>query len=81
LQLNYRVSLAGGGFEPCHNSPAKSPVSPERGTESGTVGGDSANNQQLADPDLAKVVMAWPNLPAAIRAGILAMVQAAKGSE
>ena len=33
----------------------------------------------LADPDLAAVVKAWPNLPPAIRAGILAMVQAAKG--
>lgn len=33
-----------------------------------------------AEPDLAAVVDAWPNLPEAIRAGILAMVQAASGS-
>ena len=29
------------------------------------------------DPDLAAVVAAWPELPAAIRAGIVAMVKAA----
>jgi hypothetical protein len=29
------------------------------------------------DPDLAAVVAAWPDLPEAIRAGILAMVTAA----
>ncbi len=29
------------------------------------------------DPDLAAVVEAWPDLPEAIRAGILAMVNAA----
>jgi len=29
------------------------------------------------DPDLAAVVAAWPELPEAIRAGILAMVKAA----
>jgi hypothetical protein len=33
------------------------------------------------DPDLAAVVAAWPKLPEAIRAGILAMVKAASGSE
>jgi hypothetical protein len=30
------------------------------------------------DADLAAVVDAWPALPAAIRAGILAMIRAAK---
>jgi hypothetical protein len=35
-----------------------------------TVGGDS-------DPDLAIVVDAWDRLPAAVRAGIVAMVEAA----
>jgi hypothetical protein len=33
------------------------------------------------DPDLAVVVAAWPELPEAIKAGILAMVKAAAGSE
>jgi hypothetical protein len=29
------------------------------------------------DPDLAAVVAAWPKLPEAIRAGVLALVKAA----
>ena len=33
------------------------------------------------DPDLARVVSAWPDLPEAIRAGIGAMVKAASGSQ
>jgi hypothetical protein len=32
------------------------------------------------DPDLAIVVAAWPELPEAIRAGIVAMVKAASGA-
>ncbi len=31
------------------------------------------------DPDLSAVVAAWPELPEAIRAGIVAMVKAASG--
>jgi len=30
-------------------------------------------------PDLAEVVAAWPELPEAIRAGILAMIRSASG--
>jgi hypothetical protein len=36
--------------------------------------------QPAGDPDLAALVDAWPSLPEAIRAGILAMVQAAGAS-
>ena len=32
-----------------------------------------------ADPDLTTIIDAWPTLPQAIRAGIVAMVRAAKG--
>ncbi len=32
----------------------------------------------ITDPDLAAVVEAWPDLPEAIKAGILAMVKAAR---
>ena len=31
------------------------------------------------DPDLASIAAAWPTLPAALKAGILAMVKAANG--
>jgi hypothetical protein len=37
----------------------------------------SAHRQPSLPPDLAAVVTAWPALPEAIRAGILAMVKAA----
>jgi len=33
------------------------------------------------DPDLARVLAAWPRLPEAIKAGILAMVQVAGGPD
>jgi hypothetical protein len=34
-------------------------------------------NSNANDPDLAAVVAAWPELPEAIRAGIVAMVETA----
>jgi hypothetical protein len=59
--------------------PAGNPhISSKRGTESGTLGDDSAPRPIKADPDLASVIAAWPNLPEAIRTGIVAMVKAAK---
>ena len=33
--------------------------------------------ERAPDPDLAAVVAAWPSLPEALRAGIVAMVKAA----
>jgi len=43
--------------------------------------GESKTNSEadLSDPDLADVVTAWPGLPEAIRAGIVAMVRSASG--
>ena len=49
----------------------------------GAPGGDSApqtppaNPAPPADPELAAVVAAWPDLPPAIRAGVVALVKAA----
>jgi hypothetical protein len=37
------------------------------------------HDTRQSDPDLAVVVAAWRELPEAIKAGILAMVKAAKG--
>jgi hypothetical protein len=39
---------------------------------------NGALEDPLPDPDLAAVVAAWPELPEAIRAGIIAMVKAAR---
>jgi len=47
-------------------------ASGQSGAESGALGAREAP----VDPDLAAVVDAWPTLPAAIKAGILAMVRA-----
>ena len=38
----------------------------------------AANSTLPDDPDLARLLVAWPCLPKAIRAGILAMVRAAE---
>jgi len=35
----------------------------------------------LKDPDLEAVVSAWPQLPSALKAGIVAMVKAADGDK
>lgn len=35
----------------------------------------------LNDPDLEAVVSAWPQLPSALKAGIVAMVRAADGAQ
>jgi len=48
--------------------------------DSETVSSDSLESAP-ADPDLARIVAAWPTLPEVIRAGILAMVKAADGGE
>jgi len=47
---------------------------PADGAESGAVGALSAP----IHPDLAAVIEAWPRLPEAVRAGIVAMVKAAE---
>jgi hypothetical protein len=78
--------LGAVGFEHLAEMAEKQGIPAERGTESGTLGDDPASNRQAADvpaqafpADLADVVNAWPDLPATIKAGILAMVKAAKG--
>lgn len=51
----------------------------ESGAKCGALSSDSVPNPTLAkpdDPELAAVVAAWPDLPPAIRAGVLALVRA-----
>ena len=48
-----------------------------RGAESGASKADSLP----IDADLASVIDSWPDLPNAVKAGIVAMVGAAKGAE
>lgn len=56
------------------------PVSDSGGSKSGNTGAPSSGSPgpaAPADPDLAAVVAAWPDLPPALRAGVLALVRAA----
>jgi hypothetical protein len=48
-------------------------VSGQGGAESGPVGAENAP----IDADLARVIEAWDSLPTALRAAILAMIDAA----
>ncbi len=49
----------------------------ENGSERLPTATQNATRLLPDDPDLAAVVDAWPKLPAAIKAGIVAMVRAA----
>ncbi len=65
---------------------------PSENTEVPASGGSKSGNKDApsggspgavkpADPDLARVVAAWATLPPAIKAGIVALVKAATGTE
>jgi len=49
------------------------------GKSGGAESGADSPKTPCIDPELAKVIDAWPMLPEAIRAGIVAMVKAACG--
>jgi hypothetical protein len=66
--------VAGTGFE----HPAKSSGNDGGGGQSGAECGALGAQNAPLDPDLAAVVDAWPKLPGAIKAGILAMVTAGR---
>ena len=51
-------------------------IDPDSADSDASIG---PNPGDETDPDLATFVEAWPTLPEAVRAGIVAMVKAAKG--
>jgi len=67
------------GAERAPDSTGKSAISQTGGAESGAVGARNADSAAPSptptDPELARLVEAWPKLPEAIRRGILAMVE------
>lgn len=79
------------GLEQPPESSGNTGVSGSGGADSGALPGDFAPQPAPAtappdrcyptvpsgDPDLSAVVAAWPSLPPALRAGIVAMVKAA----
>ncbi len=83
LKLSVRLDLCKRGRR------GSNPQPPDR--QSGTTGLNrpknvvseeertiSAPNRSEVPPDLAEVAAAWSNLPAAVRAGIVAMVKATR---
>jgi hypothetical protein len=66
--------VAGTGIELPPETTGNPSGSDQSGAESGALGAREAP----IDQELAAVVDAWPALPAAIKAGILAMIRAAK---
>jgi len=63
----------GGGIRTILETPAKTAVSGESVAKSGAL----AIQDSHIDPALTTLIDAWPTLPKAMRAGILAMVRAA----
>ena len=58
------------GIEPPAISPQKTALSAEGGAESGAL----TTQTGPIDPDLSRILAAWPSLPAPIRAAMLALV-------
>ncbi|MGA2035589.1 MAG: hypothetical protein ABSG68_25350 [Thermoguttaceae bacterium] len=58
------------------NFPGKSGFSESGGAKSGALGAQDG----AIDPELRAIIDAWPALPDAIKAGILAMVRTAGGT-
>ena len=56
---------------PCNHSTLRESAN-QRAAESGAVDAESGD----IDPELAAVVEAWPTLPKAVKAGIMAFIQA-----
>ena len=63
------------GIEPLANSPENTANPAPGGAKNGAL----TSTSPTIDPALAALIDAWPTLPEAIRAGILAMVRAAGG--
>jgi len=62
------------GFEPSPKTLEKTQIEQLGGAECGAVGARNSSS----DPDLRCVVEAWPNLPVAVKANVVAMVKAAQ---
>lgn len=64
------------GSEHPSKTPTKTPIPKSGGAESGAPGAP----ERLRDPELQRIIDAWDGLPEAVRAGIVAMVNAAGGA-
>ena len=71
------ASLPPRGLEQTHVAPPKTPISESSGAKSGALGAPT----RPEDPGLQAIIDAWPRLSEAVRAGILAMAQAASAQD
>jgi len=69
--------VGGAGFEHPSQNSEKTTKPDERGAECGAPTALST----ITDPDLRHLIEAWSSLPAAVRAGVVAIVRASVGSE
>ena len=74
-------AMGPGGLEPPHE---RTPVNTVQGKDlrqgeqdADAAGAAESDAVEVADEDLSRLIDAWPQLPEAIRAGIVAMVNAA----
>ncbi len=67
------IGMTPTGFDLPQDSPGKTAVRPEGGAESGAVSGYLATT----DPDLQRVIEAWPALAEPVRRAVLALVEGA----
>lgn len=74
-----RLGIGGPGPELTPETPGKSHDSETRGNKSGNIPADQTDTTTPEDARLAAVARAWPELPEAVRAGIMAMVSASQG--
>jgi hypothetical protein len=70
-----RVDADGEGFELPSKTPGNQGVAGQGGAESGAL--DAENRTE--DCELGTIIDAWPTLPDALKAGILAMIRATGG--
>jgi len=86
----HQIKTERGGFEPpvrqaAHwfSKPVTDSTSPENtntykgSTERASANASSSPRNQPQDPDLERVIAAWPDLPEATRAAVVAVVKAA----
>jgi len=71
--VRHIAQVAEAGLEPICHSTGKTAISETDSAESGAVG---ARIDEIV-PDLQAILVSWPTLPEAVKAGIVAMIQAA----
>ena len=72
------MQLGDTGLEPVTSSSSNDKPLCEQGKSGGAESGAFSADSPQIDPDLAKVIDAWPKLAEAIRIAVLAMVNASQ---